>query len=106
MKTFEDAGFWLDSVRGLVQHEPDIYLVANRVDESGKRAVSKQLAMQFARKSRVHYHEVSAKTHKGVPELLEKIASRILGKTVPVVPTEARKETYAQQRACLGCMLV
>ncbi|MDR3582222.1 MAG: hypothetical protein P4L67_03030 [Candidatus Pacebacteria bacterium] len=104
MASFENAGFWLQSIRRLAQREPDIYLVATRIDETKNRVVSKRLALQYARKSRLHYHEVSARTRKGVSELLGKVTSRVLGKTSPKSPR--KEENYAQQKACTGCLLI
>jgi len=105
MSTLEDTSIWLKSITSLAKQQPVIFLVGNKIDESKKRVISRKYAIQYAKTSKLHYHEVSVKTGKGVDDLFSKISLYVLHKD-KIEHNHSYKEDPVQPQACIGCTLM
>lgn len=79
-ETFNKLHSWLREVN---QHSSDkihITLVGNKADLEHRRHVSRQEAVDFARKHGIRYYETSAKTGKNVREIFEETAQAVYNK--------------------------
>ena len=107
MESFEHTLFWQNSITKLAQKKPEFFLVANKIDESKKRVVSKKLAYQVAKKCKMHYHEISIKTNKGIKDLVAKVALVVMEKGGEgKAQIHRHSETYIQHKACIGCTIM
>ena len=104
-ESFSNIEDWLRSILSLTKQRPHLFLVGNKVDDSKNRLVSRKLALQLAKTHGLHFQEVSAKTGKGVSELVDKITLHVLGK--PSSPTSRGKcDTLAPPKGCVGCIIL
>ncbi len=79
-KSFANLTNWLNEIRKL-PHNTQIVLVGTKIDNHEKRTVSKEDALNFARKEGLlTYMEVSAKTGENVKELFEYVIMLLLNK--------------------------
>ncbi len=104
-QSFADAQIWLKSILQLAQRTPQLFLVANKIDDTKNRVVSRRLALEFAKRNALHFHEVSGKTGKGVKDLMDKITLYVLEKQGISLPAP-KAETIAPPKACVGCTIV
>lgn len=104
--SFNDTGFWCDSVRKHCAPNTQIFLVGNKADAKEKRVVSSKMATQYARQNKMHFLEVSAKDAASVEMLLTKITAyateggfrnKAARSESPVRP--------AGEKACVGCII-
>eukprot|EP01128_Nolandella_sp_AFSM9_P007968 TRINITY_DN454_c0_g1_i2.p1 TRINITY_DN454_c0_g1~~TRINITY_DN454_c0_g1_i2.p1 ORF type:complete len:203 (-),score=39.17 TRINITY_DN454_c0_g1_i2:252-860(-) len=76
-KTFTEIRSWADAVE---MHAPESIvkqIVANKVDKTEGRTVSKQKGRDLAKDYNVEYFETSAKSGEGVEEAFQKLAEAI-----------------------------
>ncbi len=106
--SFDSVARWHQSIVSMAQRLPELVLVGSKVDCDKKRAVSKRLAMQLAKRFKMHYQEVSAKSGKGLKELMAKITSYVLDKEKPAVTTTMAEErkSVVPPKGCAGCSII
>ena len=68
------------NIKKILDYEPLIYLVANKIDLIEEVKVSEKEAIDFATEKGIKYFKVSAKTGEGVNELFEDIANSLIKK--------------------------
>ena len=90
---------WLDEVRYYsTEKNPVVVIVGNKTDLVGKtpRAVSFEMASEFANKNGYHYIETSAKSGQNVPEAFQKLCADILQKREK--PAGGPQITYQEKK--------
>ena len=70
------AQMWYDGVQRDCPVQPDIFLVANKIDLEADRKKKKKKGEELASKMNATYIEVSAKDGTNIEELFKKIASK------------------------------
>ncbi|GAB1224425.1 hypothetical protein ENUP19_0201G0005 [Entamoeba nuttalli] len=74
-ETFEQLEYWLNDVKGNCEIDT-IICVGNKIDL--ERAVSKEDALEFARRHSLIYTETSAKTFEGVEDLVNEMIAAVM----------------------------
>lgn len=78
--TLEKISYWVDDVKNYIKQEVSITLVGNKEDIETRPVFASQTAREFARKKKIEYIEVSAKTGKNVIYLFEHISKHLIRK--------------------------
>ena len=75
-ESFNNLKKWIDSIMNFKKENATIIIVGNKIDLS--RQVSKEDAVELARRNRYKYFETSAKTGKGVNECFLYLINKII----------------------------
>jgi GTPase SAR1 family protein len=106
-ESFQEVQFWHDSIRKLAKGKPKLFLVGNKIDERGKRVISKKLPAQYARQHDLHFAETSVKDPHTIDDLLKKINHYLLDH--PVRRRGNKPDVLARvpnTKPCIGCFVV
>ena len=80
-KSFENIDYWLNELKKNNDlNEISVYLVGNKSDLEGKRAVSFEEGKNYADKNKINFSEVSAKTGKGIINVFNKLMEGCVAK--------------------------
>lgn len=78
-KSFENLKYWLDAIH---KNNPgkvvSIILVANKIDKSLKRVISKEMIEEFCHEEKLEYFETSAKTNTNTKIYFNHLLNNIL----------------------------
>lgn len=106
-KSFDEISSWHKNIEKLKSGKTELFLVGTKADESGKRLISKQLGLQFAKQRNMHFMEISSKKPKTVSELLDKITIYVGQALGGSKKGSIGEETYKMDsKACGACIVV
>jgi small GTP-binding protein len=77
-KSFENIEKWMNNIFTHADQNVFKFLLGNKVDLVAERAVTKEHAMEKAKKYNMEYWETSAKTGEGINECVEKLVKTII----------------------------
>ena len=78
-ESFENIQHWLKEIDIYSTNEECVkLLVANKIDESANRTVSKKEGVAFARENNMLFIEASAKTQDGIAQAFDELVQKIL----------------------------
>jgi hypothetical protein len=89
-----DLGLWLDALR-TKRMEMGVYghigvLIANKIDQTGRRVIFSEAAQEFAKKHQLDYYECSPSDE---PEVIHEIFHQIISKIIEKVPESSSKRS-------------
>lgn len=76
-KTLEAVSGWEDEADQHVTDEPIKILIANKIDMSDKRKVSREQGMKFAEEHQMQYYEASAKRGTNIEQMFDEVAHKL-----------------------------
>ncbi len=77
MASFESVGRWLSELKDHASQDLVVMLVGNKTDLHNLRAVSTQMAKEFAEMNKIHFTETSALDNKNVENSFQKLIDNI-----------------------------
>eukprot|EP00826_Nyctotherus_ovalis_P030128 TRINITY_DN2393_c0_g10_i1.p1 TRINITY_DN2393_c0_g10~~TRINITY_DN2393_c0_g10_i1.p1 ORF type:complete len:237 (+),score=82.49 TRINITY_DN2393_c0_g10_i1:153-863(+) len=94
--TFQEMEYWIGEVNKNKAAEVVIVAVGNKLDMAGKREVTTEEGMEFAKGHNVTFVEASAKTGDNIPEIFNHIVSAFV-EPVPEAPEQHETPQAASQ---------
>jgi len=78
--TFESIDQWMNELNETVSHDMILILVGNKCDLEQKRAVPRDVAIDYANKRHMIYFETSASNNINIQAVFDKLASEMYNK--------------------------
>ena len=92
--TFDKLNFWLEDLRENSDNIDNLYihLIGNKNDLEEQRAISFEEATNFAKKNKLPYMEVSAKTGKNIKNLFDEVIKGAMIKMINNLKENDKKD--------------
>ncbi len=92
--TFDKLNFWLEDLRENSDNIDNLYihLIGNKNDLEEQRAISFEEATNFAKKNKLPYMEVSAKTGKNIKNLFDEVIKGAMIKMINNLKEHDKKD--------------
>ena len=92
--TFDKLNFWLEDLRENSDNIDNLYihLIGNKNDLEEQRAISFEEATNFAKKNKLPYMEVSAKTGKNIKNLFDEVIKGAMIKMINNLKENEKKD--------------
>ena len=92
--TFDKLNFWLEDLRQNSDNIDNLYihLIGNKNDLEEQRAISFEEATNFAKKNKLPYMEVSAKTGKNIKNLFDEVIKGAMIKMINNLKENDKKD--------------
>ena len=84
--SFANLKQWLYEIEKFSGENVRVVMVGNKCDLEKKRTVSKEEAIEFANKNKLHYIETSAKNNINIQETVEYLCGEVLCLSYPELP--------------------
>ena len=92
--TFDKLNFWLEDLRENSDNIDNLYIhfIGNKNDLEEQRAISFEEATNFAKKNKLPYMEVSAKTRKNIKNLFDEVIKGAMIKMINNLKENDKKD--------------
>ena len=101
--TFKELGYWVKTIEEILENEPQLAVVGNKIDLFEKQVVSKERGKQYANQIGAMFCETSAKEDpKGFAGFIENLVKEFLNKK-GYFKKEGQKLTNTKERQKKKC---